>query len=171
MNNWVTMLIIGVLSLIAGLMAMFNPFGASLVATAIAGWSFAILGVLQIFDGVRAEGWGGKLWAILLGVIALFLGINILGEPLQGMVALTVVVGFMFAVSGIFKVIVGFAVPSSPLKWAVLVSGAVSLVLGFMVLSNIPGSAVVALGVLLAVELLSNGVSMIALALSRKDEA
>jgi len=171
MNNWVTMLIIGVLSLIAGLMAMFNPFGASLVATAIAGWSFAILGVLQIFDGVRAEGWGGKLWAILLGAIALFLGINILGEPLQGMVALTVVVGFMFAVSGIFKVIVGFSVPSSPLKWAVLVSGAVSLVLGFMVLSNIPGSAVVALGILLAVELLSNGVSMIALALSRKDDA
>lgn len=170
MGNWMILMVLGVLGVIAGMMALFNPFGASLAATAIAGWSFLILGALQIFEGIRSEGWGGKAWSILMGVVAVFLGVNILGEPLQGMLALTIVVGAMFLASGLFKFIVGWQIEKSELKWAVILSGAVSAVLGFMVLSNIPGSAVVTLGVLLGIELLSSGVSMIALALMRKSE-
>ncbi len=168
MGNWMILMVLGVLGVVAGLMALFNPFGASLAATVIAGWSFLILGVLQIFEGLRSEGWGGKVWSILMGVVAVFLGVNILGEPLQGMLALTIVVGAMFLASGLFKFIVGWQIQRSELKWAVVISGAVSAVLGFMVLSNIPGSAVVTLGVLLGIELLSSGVSMIALAMVRK---
>lgn len=168
MGNWMILMVLGVLGVVAGLMALFNPFGASLAATAIAGWSFLILGALQIYEGLRSEGWGGKAWSILMGVVAVFLGVNILGEPLQGMLALTIVVGAMFLASGLFKFIVGWQIQRSELKWAVVISGAVSAVLGFMVLSNIPGSAVVTLGVLLGIELLSSGVSMIALAMVRK---
>ena len=46
-----------------------------------------------------------------------------------------------------------------------MISGLVSIILGVMVLANFPQSAAVVLGILLAVELLSNGVSAIALAL------
>ena len=168
MGNWMILMVMGVLGVVAGLMALFNPFGASLAATVIAGWSFLILGALQIYEGLRSEGWGGKVWSILMGVVAVFLGVNILGEPLKGMMALTIVVGAMFLASGLFKFIIGWQIQKSELKWAVIISGAVSAVLGFMVLSNIPGSAVVTLGVLLGIELLSSGVSMIALALVRK---
>lgn len=165
--NWIIMLIAGVLSVIAGFVALANPFGASLVATSIAGWSFLILGVLQIFAAFGAEGFGGKIWGLLLGIVAVVLGVNILGEPLASMVTLTIVVGIMFVMSGVFKIIFGFGVQGS-MKWAVILSGVISLMLGGMVLTNIPGSAVVALGVLLAVELLSNGISMIAMALTVK---
>lgn len=168
MSNWVVLFIIGVLGVIAGLMALFEPFGASLVATAIAGWSFLVLGILQIIDGVRAEGWGGKIWSILLGVIAVFLSINLLGNPLKGMIALTIVVGIIFLVSGLFKILLGFRIENAQLKWAVILSGIISAFLGFMVLSNIPGSAVITLGVMLGIELLSNGIAMIALAMARK---
>ncbi|WP_164726892.1 HdeD family acid-resistance protein [Shimia sediminis] len=168
MGNWMILMILGVLGVIAGLMALFNPFGASMAATVIAGWSFLILGALQIYEGLRSEGWGGKAWSILMGVVAVFLGVNLLARPLEGMIALTIVVGAMFLASGLFKLIVGWRIHKSELKWAVVISGLVSAVLGFMVLSNIPGSAVVTLGVLLGIELLSSGVSMVALALARK---
>lgn len=168
MSNWVVLLVIGILGVIAGIMALFNPFGASLVATAIAGWSFLILGILQIFEGLRSEGWGGKMWSILMGVIAVFLAVNLLGKPLEGMIALTILVGIMFLASGLFKILIGFRVQNAQFKWAVIFSGIISAFLGFMVLSNIPGSAVITLGVMLGVELLSNGVSAIALALVRK---
>lgn len=168
MGNWMILMILGVLGVIAGLMALFNPFGASMAATVIAGWSFLILGALQIYEGLRSEGWGGKAWSILMGVVAVFLGVNLLARPLEGMIALTIVVGAMFLASGLFKLIVGWRIRKSELKWAVVISGLVSAVLGFMVLSNIPGSAVVTLGVLLGIELLSSGVSMVALALARK---
>lgn len=169
MSNWVVLLVVGILSVIAGLMALFNPFGASMVVTAIAGWSFLILGILQIFEGLRAEGWGGKMWSMLIGIVAVILGVNLLGEPLKGMLVLTTVVGVIFLVSGLFKLFAGFRIENPQLKWAVIFSGIISAFLGFMVLSNIPGSAVVTLGVLLGVELLSNGVTTIALALTRKD--
>ncbi|MDP2493180.1 DUF308 domain-containing protein [Shimia thalassica] len=168
MGNWLLLMIAGILSIVAGFVALANPFGASLLATTIAGWSFVILGILQVFAAFGVEGFGGKIWALLLGVVAVVLGVNILGEPLQGMLALTIVVGIMFVMSGVFKVIFGFGLEGS-MKWALVLSGVVSLVLGAMVLSNIPGSAVVALGVLLAVELLSNGMSMIAMSLAVKD--
>jgi len=81
---------------------------------------------------------------------------------------LTIVLGIMFLTSGAFKLIVGFRIHDKMLKWAVVISGTISALLGFMVLTNLPGAAVVALGVMLAVELLSNGVSAISLAMSRK---
>ncbi|WP_299353874.1 DUF308 domain-containing protein [uncultured Shimia sp.] len=168
MGNWMILMILGVLGVVAGLMALLNPFGASLTATVIAGWSFLILGALQIYASMRSEGWSSKAWSILMGVVAVILGVSLLANPLEGMIALTIVVGAMFLASGLFKLIVGWSIQQSELKWAVVISGLVSAVLGFMVLSNMPGAAVVTLGVLLGIELLSSGVSMIALALARK---
>jgi len=168
MNNWIVLLVIGILSVIAGIVALLNPFAASVTVNLIAGWSFIVLGILQIIEAIRAEGWGGKLWTLLLGVVALLVGVNLVGRPLEGLVTLTIVVGIMFLTSGAFKLIVGFRVHDKMLKWAVVISGAISALLGVWVLTNLERSAVVALGIMLAVELLSNGVSAISLAMSRK---
>jgi len=168
MNNWIVLLVIGILSVVAGIVALLNPFAASVTVNLIAGWSFIVLGILQIIEAIRAEGWGGKLWTLLLGVVALLVGVNLVGRPLEGLVTLTIVVGIMFLTSGAFKLIVGFRVHDKTLKWAVVISGAISALLGVWVLTNLERSAVVALGIMLAVELLSNGVSAISLAMSRK---
>jgi membrane protein HdeD len=168
MKNWIIMLAVGILSLIAGIMALSNPFAASIAVERLAGWWFLILGVIQVIEAARSETWGGKFWSLLLGIITAFAGISLLWNPIGGLLALTVVLGIVFMGSGAVKVIVGLRVHDAALKWAVVISGAISLILGFMILSNMPGSAVVALGTLLGVELISNGISAIALSLSRK---
>lgn len=163
MKSTTLMLIVGILSAIGGIFALLNPFAASIAAEQIAGWTFLIAGVLGLISFFQAEGWTGKLWALLVAVVSAWVGIELLGDPLGGVLALTFVVGVSFVVSGVFKVLAGFSLPSSNLRWIVVISGALSAILGFMILSNFPGSAVVSLGVLLGVELLSTGVSMIAL--------
>lgn len=45
-----------------------------------------------------------------------------------------------------------------------------AFLLAFMIFSNFPQSAVLVLGVFLAVELISNGVSLVVLSLARKSE-
>lgn len=168
MPNWILLTVLGIVAIIAGVLALLNPFPASLAAVRLASWAFLILGAVQIFEAFRAESWGGKLWTLLIGVVAVLVGINLLGRPLAGLVTLTLVLGVMFVVSGIFKFIVGWRIYKSEFKVAVLISGAASLIVGFMVMSSFPASAAISLGILLGIELISNGISASALGLSRR---
>ena len=170
MGNWIFLLIIGVLFIIAGIAALLNPFAASVTVSFIAGWSFIILGILQAVGAFMAEGWGGKLWTLLLGVVAFFAGISLVGNPLSGVVALSIILGIMFLTSGLFKLLVGFNIQDKTLKWCVVISGLISGLLGLTILTDIPGTATFALGVVLAIELLSNGVSAVALSLTSKSD-
>ncbi len=157
------MVVLGVLSLIAGILALLNPFPASLAAVRLASWAFLIFGALQIIDAFSATGWGGKLWSLVLGVVAFLVGIDLLTEPLAGLIKLTMVLGVLFLVSGAFKLIVGWRVHRSDVKAAVILSGLASLLIGIIILSNFPASAATSLGIILGIELISNGVSAIAL--------
>ena len=168
MPNWILLAVLGVVSIIAGVLALLNPFPASLAAVKLAAWAFLIIGAVQIFEAFSAKSWGGKLWTLLLGIVAVLIGIDLLGEPLAGLVKLTIVLGIMFIISGIFKFIVGWSVQRTDFKFAVLFSGLASLIIGLIIMSNFPASAATSLGILLGVELISNGVSAVALGLSRK---
>lgn len=171
MSNWVLLTILGAFSIIVGILALLNPFPASLAVLQLTAWSFLILGALQAFEAYRAEEWSGKLWSLLLGIIAIFIGINLLGKPLAGLITLTILLGSMFLVSGIFKFAVGWKIQKQEFKIAILISGAASLIIGLIILSNFPVSAATSLGILLGVELISNGVSAVALGFSRKTGA
>ena len=168
MKNWLLWLIVGIISIIGGFMALANPLAASITAERLAAWTFIIVGCLQVFSAFRAEGFGAKLWAAIGGAAGLFVGVSLFNNPMAGVVTLTVIVGLLFFVAGITKILMSFALRRSPLFMPVTVSGVLSLLLGFMILSNFPGSAVISLGLMLAVELISNGVALIALSLQRK---
>ncbi len=164
MKNTIFLVVIGILMILAGLFCLFNPLAGSVAAETLAGWSFLLLGILQIVVALRASEWKARFWAIILGVLAIVVGISLLSDPLAGILALTVLVGISFTASGIFKLIAGFGLTQANYKWLVLVSGAISVLLGGMILANIPGAAVVTLGILLGVELLSDGMALLALA-------
>ena len=164
-SSWWWMALLAVVSIVGGFMALANPFAASVAATLLAGWFFAILGVIQIVQAFRVTDWSGFLWALAFGVLTLIVGGVLLFDPLAGMVSLTVLVAVLFLVTGIAKTMFAFSLrPVSGWGW-VLVSGLVSLLLGVMILANFPWSAQAVLGILLGVELLSNGVLFLFVAL------
>ena len=165
MTGWILWLLIGVITLLGGFFALINPFAATLAATTLAAWVFIITGVLQIVGVFQTEGWGARLWGLILALAFLWLGISILANPLQGVISLTLVAGLIFAATGIAKIIFAFRIRGSGHFIWVLLSGAVSLILSVMVFTNFPQSAAVLLGVLLAVELISTGVTLISFAL------
>lgn len=158
------MVIIGILAIVAGFFCLMNPLAGSVAAETMAGISFLIIGALQTFAAFREDAWGARLWALILGVVGILAGISLLASPIAGVVALTYILAILFIVSGVFKLFAGFGLPSGNLKWVVLLSGAISLILGIMILSNFPGSAVVTLGILLGVELISDGAWLLAVA-------
>lgn len=169
MGSRVLWIVVGIISVLAGIFALANPLAATLTAEMLAGWGFLIVGVLQVVFAFRDIGWGARIWAILIGLAFVLTGISLLGNPLAGIISLTVMVAVMFLIVGAAKIILSFSLPRGAGFWLLLVSGALSVVLAVMIFANFPQSAAVILGVLLAIELISNGVAMITLGSMRRE--
>ncbi|MFC5586155.1 HdeD family acid-resistance protein [Nitratireductor kimnyeongensis] len=162
--SWGWLALLGAISLIGGILALANPFAATMTAAILAAWTFVLFGAVQIVQAFRVRGWGGFLWALLLGVLTLAVGVSIIARPGAGIISLTILVAVMFLVLGAVKVMYSFSFrPLSGWGW-VLFSGVVSLILGVMILADMPWSAATILGILLAIELLSNGVFLLFIA-------
>ena len=156
---------LAVVSLIGGVLALLNPFAATLAATLMAGWFFMLLGGLQVVQSFQVQGWGGFLWALLFGVLSLLVGVSLVFNPLAGMVSLTLLVAVLLLVTGAIKVFYAFSLrPVTGWGW-VLVSGLLSIVLAVFIFTNFPYAAGTVLGIFLAVELISNGVLFLFIAL------
>lgn|SRR5690606_5578130 len=168
--HWGWLAFLGVISIIGGLLALINPFAATLTAAMLAAWIFLIFGLLHIVQTFRAQSRGGAfLWNLLIGLLMVALGLSLIFRPLEGIISLTVVVAIMFIVLGIAKLLYAFGLrPLSGWGW-VLLSGIVSLVLGIMILADLPWAAASILGILLAIELLSNGFFMLLVGLSLRN--
>ena len=164
-SSWVWLALLALISLVGGVLALFNPFAATLAATLMAGWAFAILGVIQLVQAFQVRGWGGFIWSLLFGVLTLVVGVSLIFNPLAGMVSLTLLVAVLFLIMGAIKIMYGFSLrPVAGWGW-VLASGILSLALGIMILADFPYSATAVLGILLGIELLSNGVLFLLVAL------
>lgn len=169
MKHWYLLLAAGLIAIVGGIAALLNPMAATLTATVLAAWMFIIVGVVLISTVFSEMGWGRRLWTILLGAVAVWVGMNILGNPLAGVLGLTLVVGISFLAEGVVKLILAWGTRGSPYFWMVLISGAISVLLGGMILSNFPQSAATILGILLAIDLISTGLSIVALSLHARD--
>jgi uncharacterized membrane protein HdeD (DUF308 family) len=170
MKNKILWMLLAAISILGGIYALANPVLASGFATILVGWVFVALGVVQVVTGFRAESAGAKVWTVLLGALAVFLGITILGHPLKGMVALTTMLAILFLFGGMAKIVLSFALEDRRFFWAVLISGIASVALAVIIFMNWPVSAVSALGILLGVELISDGISSLAMAFSDDGE-
>jgi uncharacterized membrane protein HdeD (DUF308 family) len=149
-------------------MALANPLAASLTAELLAGWSFAIVGVIALFPAFSDQGWRARIFTLLLGLLILLIGINLIAHPLRGLLSLTYVVAVFMMITGIVRLVLAFSAELRAFRLIMIISGALSIILAMMIFSNFPQSAAVVLGAYLGIELISNGVSLITISLARK---
>ena len=154
-------LVVGIISILGGIFAFFNPLSATFAAEQLAGFTFLLVGILQFIALFRAHSTTGKVLAAIGGVLGVLLGIELLQNPLQGILTLTMVVAILFMATGIVRVVVAFGLRKTVAFIPLLISGLISIALAIMIFSGYPQSATYMLGVLLAVELISNGISLI----------
>lgn len=164
MKNTTFCYLAGGLSLLGGILALANPFAASLTTTVLAGWSFIAVGTLMLIAANHPLGF--HLAVFLLGLLVLALGVHLVFDPLRGVVSLTAAVGSLLLVAGILRISAALRLYGY-FRGTLLVSGLLSLVLAVLIFADFPQSANVILGLFLAIELLSNGISLIALGMAR----
>ena len=159
------MAVLAVICIAGGFLALLNPFGATVFAVTLAGWVFLIQGVIQVIHAFRVRDWSGFIWSLGLGVLSLLVGVVLVADPLAGAIPLTLLVAALFLATGVAKTMFALALrPASGWVW-VLASGLVSVALGVMILAGLPATATTILGLLLGIELVSNGVLFLFVAL------
>ena len=154
-------LVVGIISILGGIFAFFNPLSASFAAEQLAGFIFLLVGVLQFIALFQAHSTIGKVLAAIGGVLGVLIGIELLQNPLQGILTLTMVIAILFMATGVVRVVVALGLRKTVAFIPLLISGLISIVLAIMIFTSYPQSATYILGALLAVELVSNGISLI----------
>lgn len=156
---------LGVVVLIVGLLAMGSPL--------VAGMSIAVLvGIMLIIGGIGhlifSMQTGKGFFSILVGVLTIIAGIYMLANPAVALATLTVFLAAYMVVSGIFEILMAFQI--KPIKgWGwVLFSGILSLVLGVMIWSQFPLSGAWAIGLLVGINLVFSGWSLIMIGIAAR---
>ncbi len=172
-DHWGLFLGEGIVLVLLGLAAIAIPLFAGLATTIFLGWLFLIAGVVGLVATIRARHAPGFWWSLLSASVALLAGAVLVAHPLQGLVTLTFVLTAYFVIDGIFVIVMALSHRrdlSGKWEW-MLVNGVVDLVLAAVIISGMPGSFVWVLGLLVGIDLLFGGASLIAMALDARGKA
>ncbi|WP_158585669.1 HdeD family acid-resistance protein [Pseudooceanicola sediminis] len=156
------LLMIGVLLALGGILALANPFAASLTVTTIVGVFFLLSGVVQAWILFRAGGVSGRFFNGFVALLSIVAGVWMLANPLAGTVSLTLILGVVFLVMGVVRLLMGLQLGQTRLRWVMLLSAAASIGIGLLVFFNIAAAASTLLGILLGFQLLSEGIGLLA---------
>lgn len=157
----VLVFIIGLISVLAGIFAFFDPFAATVGAEQLAAWLFLFVGFMELFASFRAKSTKSLFWTLLFSaILMLLIGFFLLFRPLDGVVDLTILIAVFFLLSGVLKIAYSFMFKGERYFWAHIVSGLISLALAALIFGYFPESAASILGILLSVELIFSGASM-----------
>lgn len=163
-RTWKTLRGIGIAAIVIGCIAILLPELFSLGAAVFVGIVLVIVSAFLAAAAFAAHGVGSFLarlaWALLTFVVGLWLIL----EPHNGTLTLTLVLGIYFLLMGLTRVIVAFLGRGQPNAGWIGLSGICGLIIGILVLAKFPSSADWAIGLLIGIDLIFAGWSLIMVA-------
>jgi len=170
-EHWKAFLIEGILLAILGLAAMIVPPLASLAVTILLGWLFLISGIAGLVLTFWARQMPGFWWSLISAILAVVAGAILLAQPVQGALTLTIVVGAYFLAEGVATILYALEHRRElSQRWSwLLVAGIMDLLIAAVIITGLPGSASWAIGLLVGINLLFGGASLIGMALAARN--
>ncbi|NUR13817.1 MAG: HdeD family acid-resistance protein [Bradyrhizobium sp.] len=169
--HWKAFLFEGILLAVLGIAALILPPLASLAIAIFLGWMFLISGIGGLIVTYWARSTPGFWWSLISAALAVLAGLLLLARPMQAVLTLTIVLGAYFLAEGVATIMYALEHRrelSSRWSW-LLVSGLIDIAISFMVITGLPSSAEWAIGILVGINLLFGGASMIGMALAARN--
>lgn len=169
-EHWRLFLVEGVVLIVLGLAAIVVPPLAGLATTIVLGWLFLIGGAVGLVSTLGAYQVPGFKWSLLSAIVALIAGAALLWNPMQGLATLTYVLIAFFIIDGVLIIVLALEHRrelSGRWEW-MLLGGVMDLVLAAIIISGLPGTLAWALGLIVGIDLLWGGVSLLGMALAAR---
>ena len=153
------------LFILMGILAIAIPNLFTYSIELIIGILFLVGGLVKGIRTLKAGQTAGVTCSVLTSLLAIAVGVLLLAYPLTGMLTLTLILAAFFFVDGIINVALSFCVrPQKSWGW-LLFSGIASIMLACIIWSGLPGSAGWVIGLIVGINLLLVGFSLLFLTL------
>ena len=168
-RGWKGLMIVGVLAIVVGCVAILVPAVASVATAIFIGWILIIAGAFLVAGAFTAPSIGTVVLRLLWAFLTIVVGFWLVIEPDNGTLTLTLVLGLYFLFMGVTRVAVAFAERGRPGAGLVGLSGFAGLLIGILVLVEFPSSADWAIGLLVGIDLIFAGWTLVTVAQVGKD--
>jgi len=163
--HWRLFVIEGAILTFLGAAAIVVPQVATLAVEILLGWVFLIGGIFGLATTVIARQAPGFWWALASSVVSIVAGAFLLRSPIGGAISLTLILTCFLIADGILMVLFGMEHRRQlSRQWGWFVAnGVLDLILAAIIILALPGSVVWVLGLLIGIDLLFGGSSLIAI--------
>jgi len=169
-QHWKLFLAEGIVLVLLGIGAIVVPVIAGLAVTLLLGWLFLIGGIFGLIVTFYAREMPGFWWSLISAALSVLAGLILIARPLQGLLTLTVILTVFFVIEGVASIM--FALEHKRQlsgRWGwVVAAGIFDLLIAVMILAGLPGSAEWAIGLLVGINMVFGGSSLIGMALAAK---
>ncbi len=172
-EHWRLFLIEGIVLLVLGAGAIIVPQIASLAVAVFLGWLFLIGGIVGLVVTIMSRGAPGFWWSLLSSLVTIVAGAVLLGWPVAGVVSLTLVLTAFLIADGALMVLFGLAHRrqlSGSWGWFIL-NGLLDWLLAILIILALPGAAEWVLGLIVGIDLIFGGASLVTMALAVRKAA
>jgi uncharacterized membrane protein HdeD (DUF308 family) len=166
-KNWFWFLIFGILQVVAGIIAAGFIFSETLATAVTLGVLLLIAGGIQLAAAILAHKWDGFFLFLLLAFLYGLAGLMAVQYSLIGTHGLRIFLAVLFFLVGLYRCAVALVDRVPSWVW-LLFNGLVTVGLGLAIWRQWPASGLWALGALVGIELIANGVTWSILALAHR---
>ena len=167
---WKLFLAEGIVLVLLGVGAIVVPPIAGLAVTLLLGWLFLIVGIFGLIVTFYGRDMPGFWWSLISAALAVLAGLILIARPLEGLLTLTVVLTAFFIIEGVASIM--FALEHKRQlsgRWGwVIAAGIFDLLIAVVIFAGLPGSALWAIGLLVGINMVFGGSSLIGMALAAK---
>jgi uncharacterized membrane protein HdeD (DUF308 family) len=168
-RTWRALMAIGIAAIVIGCIAIIIPAAFSVGTAIFIGWILMIVGAFLVAAAFNATTIGSVLLRLLWAFLTFIVGFWLVIEPHNGTLTLTVVLGIYFLIMGVTRIAVALAARGQQGAGLVGLSGFAGLLIGILVLVKLPSSADWAIGLLVGIDLIFAGWTLVSIALVGKD--
>lgn len=130
-RSWWVILLLGIFSVLFGVMALVNPISAGASLT----WAIGVLaiaeGVVGLIGAFGKNAGVSRGWMIVYAAVSILFGVMAVSNPLSMAATIAMVTGVWFVFSGVMRIIWAVRVRKEiDNEWLLILGGVVSIILG-----------------------------------------